>query len=98
MLVSARARSVADELQGDAVHAVPKARGLGAIVEDVAQMPSAPATVHFRADHEELAVARGPHRAIEGGPEAGPARAAVELRVRGKKRQVAAGAGIGAAP
>src|SRR6266849_5230149 len=98
MPVPARARSGTDELQGDAVHAVPKARGLGTIVEDVAEMPSAPAAVHFRANHEELAVGRSPDRSLEGGPEAGPARAAVELRVRGKERQVAAGAGIGAAP
>src|SRR5437016_3356679 len=98
MPVSARARSGANELQGDAVHAVAKARGHGTIVEDVAEMPSAPAAMHFRADHEELAVGRGPDRALDGVPEAGPARAAVELRVRGEKRQVAARAEIGAAP
>src|SRR5207245_6527519 len=98
MPVSARARSGANELQGDAVHAVAKARGPGTIVEDVAEMPSAPAAMHFRADHEELTVGRGPDRALDGIPEAGPARAAVELRVRGEKWQVTARAEIGAAP
>src|SRR5882724_9058995 len=98
MPVSARARSGADELQGDAVHAVPEARGVGTIVEDVAQMSPAPAAVRFRADHEELTVGRGPDRALDRGPEAGPARAAVELRVRGEKRQVAGRAEIRAAP
>src|SRR5437879_13244620 len=61
-------------------------------------MPAAPAAMHFRADHEELAVGRGPDRALDGIPEAGPARATVELRFRDEKRQVTARAEIGAAP
>src|SRR5207302_11276745 len=61
-------------------------------------MPSAPAAMHFRADHEELAVGRGPDRALDGIPEAAPARATVELRFRDEKRQVTARAEIGAAP
>src|SRR5207249_12074208 len=85
MPVSARARSGANELQGDAVHAVANARGPGTIVEDVAEMPSAPAAMHFRAYHQELAVGRRPDGAVEVVPVAGPARAAVGICVRVEK-------------
>src|SRR3989304_5172130 len=51
--------SAAPELEGDAVHAIPKARRLGPVLEHVAQMPPAAAAVHLGAHGEEASVPGG---------------------------------------
>ena len=76
------------ELQRHAVHAIAQARGLGAVVEDMAQMAAAAAAMHFGADHHLAGVGLGEHGAGQRLPEAGPAGAAV---VFGVGREIAAG-------
>src|SRR5689334_22124275 len=50
-------RSGRAERQGQAVHAIAKARRARAIIDDVAKMPAAAAAQHFRPDHAEGHVA-----------------------------------------
>src|SRR5262249_56928312 len=85
---------VREELEGHAVHAVAQPGGARAVVEDVAQVAAAAAAVDLRADHEEAAIGRRADGSLDRLIAAGPARAAVELRVRGEERQVAAGAAV----
>src|SRR5262245_11274917 len=63
------------EFQGDAVVAVALARGLGAVVEDMALVPFAARAVVFRARQDELEVGLGLEAARDEREEAGPARA-----------------------
>ena len=51
--------SVRQELQGDAINAVPPVGRRGAIIENVAEMAAAPAAVHLSAAHPEATVFRG---------------------------------------
>src|ERR1700759_1260621 len=50
---SARLRACCVENEGKSVHAVAQARGLWTVVEDVAEMTTAAAAMHFGADHPE---------------------------------------------
>src|SRR5712691_5743391 len=86
-------RSGLVEFQGRAVHAIPKARRLGPVVEHVAEVASAAPAVGLRARHEEAPIGGGADRPVDRRPKARPAGAAVELRGRLEQRQVAPGAG-----
>src|SRR5689334_14146052 len=79
-----------------AVHAVAQARRLRSVVEDVTEMAAAAAAVNLRARHAEGAILGLAHGIVERLVEAWPAGAALEFRLRGKQRQIAAGAGEGA--
>src|SRR4051794_17260776 len=81
------------EHQRKAVHAVAQAGRLRAVVEDMAEMAAATAAVDLGAQHAEGTVLGLAHRIVERLPETRPAGAALEFRLRGKQRQVAAGAG-----
>ena len=81
-----------DELQRDAVVAVALAGRLRAVVEDVALVAAAARAVVLGARNEHLEVGLGRHARPDGGVEARPAGAALELRLRREQRQVAAGA------
>src|SRR5262245_37197990 len=80
-----------DELQRNAVHTIAQARRFRSIVENMAHMATTTSAVHRNARHEKGAVSLGLHVIRQRLIEARPARAAFELRVRGKKRQVATG-------
>src|SRR5256885_1530680 len=84
------------ERQRQAVHAVAQARGLGAVVEDMAQVAAAAAAMHLGAQHAVGAVLARGHGLVQRLPEAGPAGAAVELGLGREQRQRAARAGKGA--
>src|SRR5688572_18849801 len=71
------------------VHAVPEPRRPGPVGKHMAEMPAAACAVHLRADHEPRMVDRRPHGVLERRPEAGPARSAVELRLRREERVAA---------
>src|SRR5256885_4043468 len=75
------------------VDAIAQAGGLRAVVEDVAEMAAAAAAMHLDPRHAVGAVLGAAERVVERLEEARPARAALELGVRGKQRQIAAGAG-----
>src|SRR4029079_12963886 len=92
MVPSSRRFLFGDELERDSVHAIAQARGLGPVVEHVAQMPAAAAAMHLRARHEQAFVVGGGDGVLQRRIEAGPAGAAVELGGGGEERQVAAGA------
>src|SRR3954447_12942725 len=81
------------EYQRKAVHAVAQAGRLRAVVEDVAEMAAAAATVDFGAQHAEGAVLGLADGVFQRLVKTRPAGAALELGVGGKQRQVAAGAG-----
>ena len=75
------------------VDAVAQAGRLRPVVEDVAEMAAAAAAMHFGAQHAEGAVLGLADRVFERLVEARPAGAALEFRLGGEQRQVAAGAG-----
>src|SRR5579859_126718 len=81
------------EHQRVAIHAIAQARRLRAIVEDVAKMTAAAPAMHLGPRHAESAVLGGADRVVQRLVEARPTRAALELGVGRKQRQVAAGAG-----
>src|SRR5947207_1235930 len=81
------------EGQSQAVHAVAKTGGLGAIVEDMAEMAAAAPAVHSRPVHPERSVLRRSDGIVERRPEARPAGTAVEFRRRGEEVESATGAG-----
>src|SRR5208337_1451914 len=75
------------------VHAVAQAGGLGAVVEDVAQVRVALGAQHFVAGHTDAAVGLVLHVLLgDRLPEAGPAGAGVELGRRAEQRVLAADA------
>src|SRR4051812_23332066 len=80
-----------DELQGDAVVAVTLAGRRRTVVEDVALVAAAAHAVVLGARDEHLVVGLHRDRPGQRRPEARPAGAALELRVRGEQRQFAAG-------
>src|SRR5437588_2751109 len=81
------------EGQSQAVHAVAKTGGLGAIVEDMAEMAAAAPAVHSRPVHPERSVLRRSDGIVERRPETRPAGTAVEFRRRGEEVEAATGAG-----
>src|SRR6266508_4879455 len=88
-----------DELERDAVHAIPKTGRLRAVVEHVPKMTCAAAAMHLGADQEEeAALLRCSDCPLDRGPEARPTRPAVELGARGEQRQIASGTEVGAGP
>src|SRR5207237_6268838 len=82
--------------QGARGDAVALAGGPGAVAEDMAQMPTAPAAAHLGPGDEHLPVP-GRLNGIGGGglEEAGPAGAGVELGLGSEQRRPAAGAAVG---
>src|SRR5216683_885646 len=90
---SGRRRGGRMEYQGKAIHAVAQAGRLRPVVEDVTEMAAATAAVDFGPQHPEGAVFGLADRVFERLVEARPAGAALEFRLRGEQRQVAAGAG-----
>src|SRR5512147_1774000 len=83
-----------DEIEGDAVQAVAEPGRRGTVLEHVAEMPAAAATMHLGPDQEQTMVLRGANAARERRPEARPTRAAVELGLRREERQIATGAEV----
>src|ERR1700730_8864517 len=81
------------EDQSEAVHAVTQAGRLRAIVEDVTEMAAATAAVNFGPQHTEGPVFGLADGVLERLIKTRPPGAAFEFRLRGKQRQVAAGAG-----
>src|SRR6267143_4590618 len=79
--------------QRKAVHAVAQAGRLRPIVENVTEMAAAAAAVDFGPQHPEGAVFGLADGIVERLIETRPAGAALEFRLRGEQRQVAAGAG-----
>src|SRR5260221_9236240 len=84
------------EYQRKAVNAVAQTGRLRPVVEDVTEMAAAAPAVNFGAQHPEGAVFGLADGVVERLIETRPAGAALELRLRGEQRQVAAGAGEGA--
>src|SRR5215472_3414182 len=84
------------EIERAAVHAIAQPGRLGAVVEDVAEMPAAFLAMHLGAGHKEAAVDRGLDRPVHRLIKTRPAAAAVELAVALEQRGAAAGAVIGA--
>src|SRR5471032_985039 len=89
----ARRRRCRMKQQRKAVHAVAQAGRLRPIVEDVTEMAAAAAAVNFGAQHPEGAVFGLADGVLERLVKTRPAGAALEFRLRGEQRQVAAGAG-----
>src|SRR6267143_1770769 len=81
------------EYQRKAVHAVAQAGRLRPIVENVTEMAAAAAAVDFGSQHPEGAVFGLADGVLERLIKTRPAGAALEFRLRGEQRQVAAGAG-----
>src|ERR1700682_2159305 len=81
------------EYQRKAFHAVAQAGRLRPIVENVTEMATAAAAVDFGPQHPEGAVFGLADRVVERLIKTRPAGAALEFRLRGEQRQVAAGAG-----
>src|ERR1700704_5467746 len=81
------------EFQRKAVHAVAQPGRLRPIVEDVTEMAAAAAAVNFGPQHPEGPVFGLADGVIERLVKARPAGAALEFRLRGEQRQIAAGAG-----
>src|SRR5882724_3650751 len=79
--------------QPKSVDAVPQARRLRPVVEDVAEMAAAAAAVNFGAQHAEGAVLGLADGIVDRLIETRPAGPALEFRLRGEQWQVAAGAG-----
>src|ERR1700712_1173509 len=84
--------------QGKTVHAVAQAGRLWPVIEQMADMAATAAAVDFGPQHPEGAVFGLADRVVERLVKARPAGAALEFGVRGKQRQVAAGAGEGTLP
>lgn len=83
------------QLQRDGVDAVALAGRLRSVGKDVAEVGATAAAVHLGAGHEQAAVGLGRHRPrVYRLPEAGPAGAAVELRLRREQLLSAAGAQV----
>ena len=80
------------ELEGDAVHAVPKAGRARAVLEDMSEMAPASAAMHFGAGHEMAAVNSGRDRPVLRLEEARPPGPALILRGRVEELLAAAGA------
>ena len=74
------------EVQGHTVDAVAEAGRRRAVLEHVALVSTAPGAVDLGPDHEQAIVLRGADRALDRRPEARPAGAAVELRLRREQR------------
>src|SRR4030081_353828 len=81
------------EDQRKAVHAVAQAGRLRPIVKDVTEMAAAAAAVNFSPQHPKGAVLGLADGIVERLIKTRPAGAALEFRLRGEQRQVAAGAG-----
>src|SRR5229473_2465934 len=81
------------EYQGKAIHAVAQAGRLRPIVEDVTEMAAATAAVNFGPQHPESPVFGFANGVLQRLVETRPAGTALEFRLRGEQRQVAAGAG-----
>src|SRR3984893_15513848 len=81
------------EYQRKAVHAVAQAGRLRPIVENVTEMAAAAAAVDFGPQHPKGAVFGLADGVVERLIKTRPAGAALEFRLRGEQRQVAAGAG-----
>jgi hypothetical protein len=82
------------ERHANPVHAVAQACYLGAVVEQVPEMPAATAAMDLYADHAERSVPRCADRLfVQRCPEAWPAGAALELGLRRKQAEIAARAG-----
>src|ERR1700722_8625728 len=79
--------------QRKAVHAVAQAGRFRPVVEDMAEMAAAAATMNLGPQHSEGTVFGLADRVVERLIEARPAGAAFEFGLRGEQRQVAAGAG-----
>src|ERR1700678_4262287 len=79
--------------QGEAVHAVAQPGRLRPVVENVAEMTAAAAAVTFGPQHPEGPVFSLADGVFERLIKARPAGAALEFRLRGEQRQIAAGAG-----
>src|ERR1700722_6406066 len=90
---SGRGRRSRMKHQRKTVHAVAQAGRLRPVVEDVAEMAAAAAAVNFGAQHPEGAVLSLADGVLQRLIEARPAGAALEFRLRGEQRQVAAGTG-----
>src|SRR6266404_5112617 len=84
------------EDQRKAVDAVAQAGRLRPIVKDVTEMTAAAAAVNFSPQHPKGAVFGLADGIVERLIKTRPAGAALEFRLRGEQRQVAAGAGEGA--
>ena len=81
------------ELQRVAVHAIAQASRLRTVVEDVAEMSAAAATMDLGAQHAEGAVLGRADGILQRLVKTWPAGAALEFRLRREQRQVATGAG-----
>src|SRR5467141_3930137 len=81
------------EDQRKAVHAVAQAGRLRPIVKDMTEMAAAAAAVNFGPQHPKGAVFGLADGIVERLIKTRPAGAALEFRLRGEQRQVAAGAG-----
>lgn len=78
------------KLKRDAVHAIAKTGRRRAVIENVAEMAAATATVHFGSCEHEPVVARRFNGVRQRPIETRPTRAAVELRGRIEQPQIAA--------
>src|SRR5437899_7848133 len=81
------------EDQRKAVHAVAQAGRLRPVIKDVTEMAAAAAAVDFGTQHPKGAVFGLADGVVERLIKTRPAGAALEFRLRGEQRQVAAGAG-----
>jgi hypothetical protein len=81
------------ECQGQAVHAVAQAGGLGTVVEHVAEVTATTPTMHCGARHAKRGVGLGRDGVVERRPEAWPSGAAVVFCGGGEQVEVTAGAG-----
>src|SRR5580704_17843580 len=79
--------------QRKSVHAVAQAGRLRPVVEDVAEMAAAAAAMNFGPQHPQGAVLGLADRVLERLIKTRPTGAALEFRLRGEQRQVAAGTG-----
>src|SRR4051812_26885821 len=82
--------------QAEAVDAIAQTGRLRSIVEDMTEMATAAAAMHFGPRHPKSAVLGLADIALDRLIEARPAGATLEFGLRGEQRQVAAGAGKGA--
>ena len=83
-------RALVVELERGGIQAVTQAGGLGAVLEDVAEVRAAAGAVDLVAHHAVAGIALGAHvHRIDGRVEAGPAGAGVELVLAREERQSA---------
>src|SRR5712671_682957 len=90
---SGRRRGGRMEYQGKAIHAVAQAGRLRPIVEDVTEMAAAAAAVNFGPQHPESPIFGLADGVLQRLVKTRPAGTALEFRLRGEQRQVAAGTG-----